>query len=203
MKTFGKALIGTVAAGAMVAASATPALARDHDGGIDAGDVIAGALIIGGIAAVAAAVGGNHRSNDGYVYEGRGYGDPYNNGAYNNGAYNNGAYRGYDNRYAQAGDPRQAVEQCVYAAENGANRYSYGGRSQVTDIRQIDRKRDGYTVRGRIAVNTRNGNWQRGWNNDYRGYNNAYRGYDSGSFTCKVRYGRVVDLDYNGVRGLG
>ena len=42
MKTLTKALVGTVAAGAMVMASATPALAqrnRDNDG-IDAGDVI-------------------------------------------------------------------------------------------------------------------------------------------------------------------
>ena len=43
----------------------------------------------------------------------------------------------------------------------------------MTDIRNIDRKRDGYTVKGRIAVNTGNRNWQRGWNNDYRGYNNT------------------------------
>src|SRR6478735_8528970 len=165
MKTLTKALVGTVAAGAMVVGSATPALAqsRNHDNGIDVGDVIAGALIIGGIAAVATAASrGNRNYNDGYVYEGG-----------NNGGYYNGS------------------------------RYSYGGQSQVTDIRQIDRKRDGYTVKGRIAVNTRNANWQRGWGNDYRGYNNAYRGYDSGNFTCKVRYGQVVDLDYSGVRGLG
>ena len=110
----------------------------------------------------------------------------------------------YDNRYYnRAGDPRQAVEQCVYAAERNASRYSYGGSAQVTDIRKIDRKRDGYTVKGRIAVNTRNANWRRGWGNDYRGWNNNYRGYDAGSFTCKVRYGRVVDLDYSGIRGLG
>ena len=51
MKTISKALIGTVAAGAM-ALSASPAAARDrHDDGIDAGDIIAGALVIGGIAA--------------------------------------------------------------------------------------------------------------------------------------------------------
>ena len=61
MKTLSKALVGTIAAGAMVASSASPALAagrdhRDHDG-ISAGDVIAGALIIGGIAAVASAAG--------------------------------------------------------------------------------------------------------------------------------------------------
>jgi hypothetical protein len=197
MQSITKALVGTVAAGAMVMASATPALAqdrRDRDGGIDVGDIIAGALIIGGIAAVASAAGRNRGYNDGYVYEGRGYDDRYYNRNYDN---------RYNNQYYNAGDPRQAVEQCVYAAERNASRYSYGGRSQVTDIREIDRKRDGYTVRGRIAVNTRNANWQRGWGNDYRGYNNAYRGYDAGNFTCKVRYGQVVDLDYSGVRGLG
>ena len=189
MKIISKALVGTIAAGAMAVTTATPAQAR----GVDVGDVIAGALIIGGIAAVAGAVGRNRGYDDGYVYEGNGnyrYNDRYND-------------RYYNNQYNRAGDPRQAVEQCVYAAERNANRYSYGGRSQVTDIRNIDQKRDGYTVKGRIAVNTRNSNWQRGWNNDYRGYTNAYRGYDSGTFTCKVRYGQVVDLDYNGVRGLG
>jgi hypothetical protein len=192
MKTLTKALVGTVAAGAMVVGSAAPAMAqsrdrRDHDNGIDAGDIIAGALIIGGIASVATAASrGNRGYNDGYVYEGRGYDDRYNNGRYNS-----------------AGDSRQAVEQCVYAAERTASRYSRGGRSQVTDIRNIDRKRDGYTVKGRIAVDTGNANWQRGWGNDYRGYNNSQRGYDAGNFTCKVRYGQVVDLDYSGVRGLG
>jgi hypothetical protein len=205
MTILSKALIGTVAAGAMIATSATPALARDNDGGIDAGDVIAGALIIGGIAAVVAATNRN-RNNGGYVYEGDG-------GYYNNGRYYENGSRydeRYDDRYNRAGDPRSAVEQCVYAAENGANRYSYGGRSQVTDIRQIDRKRDGYTVRGRIAVNSMGRNYRRGdarygrgWNNDYRGWNNAYAGYDSGTFNCRVRYGQVVDLDYDGVRGLG
>ena len=198
MQSITKALVGTVAAGAMVMASATPALAQSRrDNGIDVGDVIAGALIIGGIAAVASAA--NRNRNGGYVYEGNGgYNDPYYNGRYDP-RYDDR----YNNQYTNAGNSRQAVEQCVYAAERNANRYSYGGNSQVTDIRNIDRKRDGYTVKGRIAVNTRNANWQRGWGNDYRGYNNNYRGYDSGNFTCKVRYGQVVDLDYSGVRGLG
>jgi hypothetical protein len=196
MKTITKALVGTVAAGAMAMTTAVPAQAqsRDRDNGIDVGDVIAGALIIGGIAAVASAVGRNRGYDDGYVYEGGNY-------RYDNGRYYNG--NRYNDRYYNSGDPRQAVEQCVYAAERNANRYSYGGNAQVTDIRNIDRKRDGYTVKGRIAVNTRNGDWRRGWGNDYRGYNNNYRGYDSGNFTCKVRYGQVVDLDYSGVRGLG
>ena len=187
MKTITKALVGTVAAGAMAMTAATPAQAqwrdRDRDrGGIDAGDIIAGALIIGGIAAVASAAGRN-RGYDGRVYEGRGY---------------DGYGYGSDRR----GDPRQAVEQCVYAAERNASRYSYGGRAKVTDIRSVNNRRDGYTVKGRIAVNSRSNNWQRGWGNDYRGYNDNYRGYDAGRFTCDVRYGRVVDLDYSGIRGL-
>ena len=202
MKTITKALVGTVAAGAMAMASATPAMARDRNhNGIDAGDVIAGALIIGGIAAVASAVGNNNRyNNGGYVYEGRGYNNGYYNNGYNNGYYNNG----YNNNgYYNAGDPRQAVEQCVYAAEQNASRYSYGrGGAQVTDIRNIDQRRDGYTIKGRIAVNTQNRNWRGSWGGDYRGYDNRYNGYDAGRFTCDVRYGRVVDLDYSGIRGL-
>jgi hypothetical protein len=184
MKSFTKALVGTVAAGAMAMTAAAPAQAqyrdrdRDRGDGIDAGDVIAGALIIGGLAAVLGS-SGRGRYNDGYVYEGRGY-----------------------DRYDRAGSSRQAVEQCVYAAERNASRYSRRGGAQVTDIRDINRRRDGYTVKGRIAVDTGNRNWQRGWGNDYRGWNNNYSGYDAGRFTCRVSYGRVVDLDYSGIRGL-
>ena len=187
MKTITKALVGTVAAGAVAMASASPAYARDRDG-IGAGEIIAGALIIGGIAAVAAAASNDHDDYDRYGYRDR---------------------RGYDNRYYGAGNSRDAVEMCVRAAESNASRYSYGGRANVTDIRTIDRKRDGYTVKGRIAVNTNQRGWRngdprygRGWNGDYRGWNNNLSGYDSGNFTCKIRYGRVVDLDYSGIRGL-
>ena len=186
MKTLSKALVGTVAAGAMAMASASPSMARDYrdNDRIDSGDIIAGALILGGIAAVAAAAGNGRERYD-----------------YRDGDYR---YRGdrYDNDYRSAGSSRQAVEQCVYAAERNANRYSYGGRAKVTDIRKIDRKRDGYKVEGRIAVNTRSNDWRRGWGNDYRGYNDRYSGYDSGKFKCEVRYGRVADLDYSGIRGL-
>ena len=191
MKTLSKALVGTVAAGAMAMASASPAMARDHrdDDGIGAGEIIAGALIIGGIAAVVAAASNDR---DRYRYDDRRY-------------RGNDRYRGgYDNRYddRRYGSSRQAVDQCVRAAQGTANRYSYGGRAQVTDIRDIDRKRDGYEVEGRIAVNSRSNDWRRGWGNDYRGYNDRYRGYDSGSFKCRVSYGRVVDLDFSGIRGL-
>lgn len=192
MKTFTKTLVGTAAAAAVAVSSATPAMARDG-GGIDAGDVIAGALIIGGIAAIAAAAsdddGDRYRDRD-YRYDRAGWGGNY-------------GY-GYDRR----GDPQQAVEQCVRAAENTANRYSYGS-SNVTDIRDIKRTSRGYEVKGRIAVNTMGRDWHRGdsrygrgWGGDYRGWDDRYRGYDSGNFKCKVEYGRVADLDFSGIRGL-
>lgn len=175
MKTISKAMIGTVAAGAMALASATPAMAqdryRDRGDGIDAGDIIAGALIIGGIAAVAGSIG-----NDRY----RGtYGEPYYNGRYDN---------RYGSSYNQYGS-RQAVEQCVRAAQRGA----YGGR--VTDIRDIDRNRYGYRVKGTLIANERGGGWDRDYNYRYGG-----RNYDQGRFTCDVQYGRVVNLDYSGLR---
>lgn len=188
MKTLSKALVGTVAAGAMAVSAATPAMA----GGIDAGDVIAGALVIGGIAAIASAASDN---NDRY-YARAGYGD------YGNGRYaNNGRYGyGRDN-------PRSAVTQCVQTAERAAARYSYGG-ADVTDVRTVRETRNGYEVKGRIAVNQMGRNWRngdsnygRGWNGDYRGWNRNLRGYDAGTFECRVERGRVVDLDIDGIRG--
>jgi len=213
MKTFAKTLVGTVAAGAMAVSSAAPAFARDrHDGGVDAGEVIAGALVIGGIAAIAAAA--SDRDNDRYDNDRYGYGrdysydragyDGYGRGDYGRGAYGRGGY----GQGGWGGNPRQAVEQCVRAAERDAGRFSYG-RADVTDIRSVRDTRNGYVVRGRIAVNAMghawrqgDGNYGRGWNGDYRGWNNSLRGYDAGSFTCRVDGGRVVNLDYTGIRGL-
>ncbi len=196
MKTMSKALVGTIAAGAMAVSSATPAFAehRDRDG-ISAGDVIAGALIIGGIAAVASAASNNNdRYDRDYRYDRAGYG------------YNQGY--GYRNDNAWRGTPRRAIEQCVYAAERNASRYSYG-RADVTDIRDIRETRYGYEVRGRIAVNSSGRDWRRGdgyygrgWGGDYRGWNDNLRGYDSGSFKCRIERGRIIDLDYSGIRGL-
>jgi len=94
----------------------------------------------------------------------------------------------------------------VRTAENHAGRYSYGRHAKVTDIRNINNTRNGYTVKGRIAVNTQNRvsdrRYGHGWGGDYRGWNNNLRGYDSGSFTCKVEYGRIADLKFSGIRGL-
>ena len=197
MKTLSKGLIGTVAAGAMAVSAATPAFAQYRDyrhdrDGVSAGEVIAGALIIGGIAAAVSA-GSNGRYDRDYRYDRSGY---------PNGSYGNDGR--YGNNYG--GNPRQAVEQCVYAAERNAQRY---GRADVTDIRDVRQTRYGYEVRGRIAVNGSGRDWRggdrrygNGWNNDYRGWNDNLRGYDSGSFKCRYERGRVYDIDYNGIRGL-
>ena len=209
MRTVSKALLGTIAAGAMVASSATPALADHRDNrGVSAGDIIAGALIIGGIAAVATAASRNNRDNrgydDNYGYDRAGY----NNGGYNNGGYYNGNYGNRYDRDAQwRSNPRQAVEQCIAATERYAR--SRGLRADVTDIRQVKDTRYGFQVKGRIAVQGNNDGWNRGdsnygqgWGGDYRGYNDRVRGYDSGSFECKFERGRITDLDIDGVRGF-
>ena len=204
MKTVSKALLGTIAAGAMVASSATPALADHRDNrGVNAGDIIAGALIIGGIAAIATAASRNNRDNRGYDDN---YG--YDRAGYNNGGYNNGGYGNRYDRDAQwRSNPRQAVEQCVAAAERYAS--SRGVRADVTDIREVRDTRYGFKVKGRIAVQGNDGGWNRGdsnygqgWGGDYRGYNDRVRGYDSGSFECKFERGRITDLDIDGVRGF-
>ena len=77
MTTITKALVGTVAAGAMAISAAAPAMAHDR-GGISTGEVIAGALILGGIAAVVA----SSRNNNNRDYR-----------------YDRAGYDGYDNRY--------------------------------------------------------------------------------------------------------
>lgn len=177
MKTFTKAVAGTITAGAMALSAISPAMAQDrrHDGrnndGVRAGEVIAGALIVGGIVALAS------QGNDG---------------------------RRYNNRGFAAVSPRQAVDQCVRAAERGASRL----RGDVTDVRSVRQTRWGYEVRGRIAVKTYAGNnWRgrgqygNGWGNDFRGLNSNLRGYDGGTFICSVQNGRT-SVDYNGIRGL-
>jgi len=201
MKTFTKAMVGTVAAGAMAVSTASPAFARDGDRGISTGEVIAGALIIGGIAAVAASASKNKRDRYGYRYS---HGDyRYDRAGYGKAGYNRAGYG-----HGQRMGPREAVQRCVRAAERNASRYSYGN-ADVTDIRSVKNRRGGYDVKGRIAVNSHRYGARRGhvrgvgWDGDYRGYNSRrHSGYDSGKFTCKIRYGRIADLDYSGIRGL-
>ena len=193
-----KAATGSLLAGSMLM-TAIPASAQSrgdyrgdydhrHHDGIGAGEVIAGAIVIGGIAALLSS--GNHNRDR-----------TYDNG-YRNDGYRNDGYRGYDNRYQNngyqdSGNPRQAIEQCVAAVENG------GRRRDNVDVRQItnvDNIRGGYRVEGRVAVDYRNDNYNGRYDN--RGYGNDYRNGrydDSGSFSCTVRYGRIENVDYRGI----
>lgn len=175
-------LIAAVAATAIAAAA--PAMAdrgrhRGHDG-IDAGDVIAGALIIGGIAAVASAA--SHGD--------RGYHERYHRDRYDGNDY--GYYRnGYGSRVA--------VEQCVRAAERDASRY---GRARITDVTSINRIRGGYEVRGRLVVAGRS-HWARshdGWDRYGYRYDRYGRDYDKGKFSCLSRFGGIQDVRLSGLR---
>ena len=169
-----KAAIGAATAGAMLM-SAAPAAARDRydRDGISAGEIIAGAVVIGGLAAILSS--GN---NDRYDRDGR-YDDRY------RGRYDDARY-GYGYDYNRYGNSRSAVSQCVNAVERGSRRY---GRTDVTEVTSIDRKREGYRVKGRVIVNDGwRGRWGRG------GY------YDRGRFSCDIRYGRIRDIDFSGLR---
>jgi hypothetical protein len=131
-------VLGAVAATALTAASITPAQARDRDrDGISAGEIIAGAVVIGGIAALAGAFDGDRN---------RGFrGD-----------------RGWDRGgWGFPGGPRAAVDRCVRAAENQARRFGGYRFADVIDVRDIDHTRNGFRVRGRIEVG---GGWNRNRN---------------------------------------
>lgn len=178
MKTLTKSLMGAGAAAAALVTVAAPAQAqryerydRDRDG-ISAGEIIAGAVVIGGLAAI---LSDNDRYDDRYDRRG---------------------YDNYSYNYSRNGGSRAAINRCVNQVEGWAGRYS---RSNVTQIRDIDRTRYGYRVEGNLVV-------QDGWRGrggyDRYDRDNRYgysRGYDRGRFTCYVERGRVVDIDYRGL----
>ena len=178
-----------ISAAAVIVSASVPAQA--HDGryrgrdGIDAGDVIAGALVIGGIAAIASA-GSRQGWNQGR-YDDRGY---------DSRRHYNGDYGYFQNGYGS----RPAVDQCVRAAEREASRY---GRARITDVTSIYRIRGGYEVRGRLVVADR---YNRGRNSDrwdrygYR-YDHYGNDYDKGRFACVTRFGSVEDVRLAGLRG--
>lgn len=178
-KTITKGALGTVAAGAMALASATPAMADDRRdrGGPSAGDVIAGAVIIGGIAALAGAFDNDDR-RDRRGYRDRNYRDRH----YRGDRYDNRGNRGY------RGGGQQAVERCIRTAERQARRFGGWRSADVTEIRDIDRTRYGFRIRGRMNVEG---------SRNYRG-----RNYDRGRFTCYVERGNRPQIEYRGIRGL-
>lgn len=177
MMTLTKAAVGAATAGAML--SALPAQARDRHydrDGISAGEVIAGAVILGGLAAI---LSDNDRRDH------RRYDDRYDRRGYDDRSYgyDDGQY-GYD--YRRHGNARQAVNRCVRDVEYRSGRW---GRTDVTEIRDIERIRSGYIVKGRVVVRDGYaGRWGEG------GY------YDRGKFSCVVRFGRVEDVRFSGLR---
>lgn len=156
--------LGAVAVLAMTAVSVTPAQARDRDrDDISAGEIIAGAVVIGGIAALAGAFDGDRDRWDRRDFRG----DRWDRGG-----------------WGFAGGPRGAVERCVRAAENQARRFGGYRFADVIDVRDIDRTRDGFRVRGRIDVGG-------GWNRS-----------DRGRFTCRIDGRGAPLIDFDGIRGL-
>ncbi len=179
-KMLAKGTLGTVAAGAMALGSATPAMADDRRGDrIDAGDVIAGAVIIGGIAALAGAFDGDRdRKRRGhYDNRYRGHDRHYDNG-----------YRHRGQRFNNRFNGRRAVERCVRVAERQARRFGGYRFADVTEIRDVDRRRDGFRVKGRIQVE------------GTRGYNR--NDFDRGRFTCWFDGRGRPQVEFRGIRGL-
>ena len=181
MKNHAKALVGTFAAGAMALSAVTPATAQDmrrhhdHDG-ISTGEVIAGALIIGGVAAIASGMGNNNRGWQG----GNRWGSP--RAAVEQcvgAAERQASRRGWRGR-ADVTDIR-SVRDTRYGWE-------VRGRIAVNTMNRGWRRGDS--------------NYGRGWNGDYRGWNDNLRGYDSGSFVCRIDRGRIGRVEFNGIRGI-
>lgn len=141
-----------LASAAALSMAASPALARDrwgwgggwgrHHDRVDAGDVIAGILIIGGIAAVASAASkaSKNRRADDYRYpEDRDYrGEDYRGQEYRGDDYRGSAY---------SGDMNDAVNRCI----DEVNR----GRSRVESVDGAERDADGWRVRGRVGSDNR------------------------------------------------
>ncbi len=202
-------MLGAGAAAAALVGLSVPAQARDHydhnRDGISAGEVIAGAVILGGIAAVLTSGRGNNNRYDNSGYE-------YSRG---DGRYDRND-RGYGYGYSNGGGSRAAINQCVRGVENYSSQYN---RSKVTEVQGIERTRYGYKVSGNVVVqegyNNRNRDRSYGYNryDRDRGYdqNDRYdrrddrygrgydRGYDQGRFTCYVERGQVVDIKYRGL----
>jgi hypothetical protein len=99
---------------------------RHRDNGIDAGDVIAGVLILGGIAAIASAASQSRDQPEPYPSPDAGYGEP------------GGTYR-------SAGMDR-AVDMCVAEIERG--------RDRVAGVDSASRSGEGWFVSGEVEGGT-------------------------------------------------
>jgi hypothetical protein len=156
MKIFRSRSAITLATAAMLSMVASPAMARGwhghrhHRGGVDAGDVFAGLLIIGGIAAIASAANKSNREKRDRDYrdrypepnnrdypQDRDYGQP-------SGRYDDRAPGGsYSGSARSGGSMVGAVDICVSHVERGDR--------QVETVDSVSREPDGWRVDGRIA----------------------------------------------------
>lgn len=176
--------LGTLAAVTMAVATATPAMADDHrfrdrDRGVSAGEVIAGAVVIGGIAALAGAFDGD-RDRDRWDRGDRWDRDGWDRDGWDRGGWNGGGWNG---------GARGAVERCVRAAENQARRFGGYRYADVIDVRDVDRRRFGFRIEGRIEVGDGGGRW-------------GGRGFDRGRFTCRLDGRGAPLVNFDGIRGL-
>lgn len=105
--------------------------------GVDAGDVIGGLLVIGGIAAIASAASNSAREAD-YRYRDRSY--PYRGGDYRDRPYQYRPHRG-DSRYTDSRGIDRAVDMCVRAVERDV---------RVESVDSVDRQAGGWRVEGSI-----------------------------------------------------
>lgn len=170
-----KGALAALAAGALAVTSASPALASDdRRGGPSAGEIIAGIAVVGGIAALAGAFDGNRgRGADWHDANWRGHDN------WGGGWQGHGFGRG----------DRGLVERCARNAEIEARRRGGWRFAQVTEIRNVDRTRNGaIRVRGVLEVQG----------------SPAFgaRGFDRGRFNCFVDGRGRPFIEFGGIRGL-
>jgi hypothetical protein len=188
MNKFSKLSVGAAAAAFMTVSVAAPAQAqyydrsyRHHDrGGISAGDIITGVAVLGGIAAIASALG-----RDGNRYGSR-YRDDYRN------AVNSCAYEA-----ERAGRGRVNITDV-----DRRSNYSYRVRGTIDASYGYDNR--GYDNRGydNRGYDDRYGRYDDGYgryDNRYGNYDNRYYGQTRRiAFTCWAQGdGRVSDFRFN------
>jgi hypothetical protein len=134
-------IAATAACAAALSLAASPAMARGwhggyrhHRGGVDGGDILAGVLILGGIAAVASAASNNNRDNGDYRYR-ESYPYPDNRPEYRGSSSYSGA--GYS-----SGTIDSAVNACVGEVERGQDR--------VAAVDNASRTTDGWRISGQL-----------------------------------------------------
>lgn len=116
---------------------------RRHGNGIDGGDILAGILVIGGIAAIASAASKNQNDRR---YQERDY--PSQNQSYDDRATDNR----YDSRYEDSrydrgtGDMESAINICSDAAERQA-----GIDARVSSVHSVVRDGEGWRVEGELS----------------------------------------------------